>query len=94
MATLRVLTPPTGSQTAVNGRTYRFVPGTPQDIDDFDALVLVANGWTLVEKHGSGTTSVRPSNPVKNTRFFDATLNVSIIFDGQNWRNTITGAAV
>lgn len=94
MATQRVLPPGTGTSTTVNGRAYSYVPGTPQDVPDFDALVLIANGWTLVEKNGSGATSCRPSNPSKNTRFFDATLNTSVIFDGKNWRNAITGAAV
>lgn len=92
MGTLRVLPPPSGTQSLINGRTFRYVPGTPQDVDDFDALVLKSNGWQVLEPHGSGVTAARPINPNRNTRFFDATLGVTVIWDGFNWRNLNTGA--
>ena len=43
---------------------------------------------------GSGTTITRPSNPTKNMRFADTTVGASVLYDGRNWRHTITGAIV
>ena len=95
MTTLRLLPPATGNATHVaNGRTYVGVVGTPQDIPDFDVPTLQANGWQVVEPHGSGTTASRPANPTKGMRFADTTVGASIVFDGKNWRHTITGATV
>lgn len=95
MANLRLLPPATGNATHVaNGRTYVGVVGTPQDVPDFDAVILQANGWQIVEPGGSGATGARPTNPTKGTRFSDATVGGSIVFDGKNWRHTFTGAIV
>lgn len=95
MATVRVLPPATGNAThSVCGRSYVGVVGTPQDVPDFDAPVLLANGWQLAEPHGSGATAARPANPTKNMRFVDTTLGISILWDGKNWRNPCTGAIV
>lgn len=93
--TMRLLPPATGNAThAVCGRTYVGVVGTPQDVPDFDAPVLQANGWQIVDPHGSGVTATRPVNPKKDMRFTDTTLGVSILFDGKVWRNPVTGASV
>lgn len=95
MATVRMLPPATGNAThIVNGRTYVGVVGTPQDVPDFDAPTLQANGWQITDPHGSGTTSTRPASPFKGMRFTDTTLGVSICWDGKTWRNPITGASV
>lgn len=95
MPTVRLLPPSTGNAThTVNGRTYVGVVGTPQDVPDFDSPVLAANGWQVVEPHGSGVTAGRPSKPTKGMRFADTTVGASIVFDGKNWRHTITGAIV
>ena len=103
MPTFRMMPPvstPLQSRTA-NGRTYSAVPGVAIDIVDCDAEVLSANGWTKIAL--SGATSARPSpNPnatppylaASGFKYLDTTLNKVIVFDGQNWRDPITGNAV
>jgi hypothetical protein len=88
-----------GYQTVVaNGRTYNGVPGTSQDIPDFDAAVLAANGWTKVSL--VGPTSSRPNSsmnaflPNRIDVYFDTTLGTSIKWDGQVWRRIDTSASV
>jgi hypothetical protein len=87
--------------TSANGRTYSGVPGTYQDVPDFDAGVLNANGWTRVAL--SGPTSARPStnytvNPpyvaAPSLHFLDTTLGKIVVFDGATWRDPVTGSAV
>lgn len=95
----RVLSP-TAVTTTVNGRSYAGVPGTPQDIPDFDADKLGANGWVIVAP--SGPTASRPTNRTTSApyiagvgfEYFDTDLNALIFFDGLVWRNPVTGASV
>lgn len=95
MPNARVLPPNTGRcSTPVNGRTYTTTNGAYLDVPDFDAAVLVANGWHLVAAGGVATTTNRPANPPKGTRMLDTTLGIEIVWDGAAWRNKITGAAV
>ena len=95
MPNIRVLPPNTSLiMTTVNGRTYPTSAGTPLDVADFDAQVLVANGWHISAPGGVGTTVTRPANPTKGMRFMDTTLGVEITYDGKNWRNPTTGAIV
>jgi hypothetical protein len=93
--TMRLLPPATGNAThTVCGRTYVGVPGTPQDVPDFDAPVLQANGWQILALGGSGATAARPVNPLKGTTYTDTTVGSEIVWDGKAWRHKVTGAAV
>ena len=95
MPNTRVLPPDSNPiTTTVNGRSYSTTAGTPIDVPDCDALALRANGWHVSALGGVGTSTTRPLNPTKGTRFADTTLGVEITFDGKNWRNAITGAIV
>ena len=76
----------------VNGRTYSGTPGTVQDVDDFDAGVLGANGW--IQVCPSGPTSARPTGALVASRFFDTTINLEIIYDGATWRSPVDGSSV
>ncbi|NPU23951.1 hypothetical protein [Bradyrhizobium denitrificans] len=95
-----MLPPAGGATTTANGRSYSCASGFTLDVPDFDAFVLIANGW--VNAAGSsngaagtvGTTSARPASPKFGQTFHDATLNMNIVFDGKVWRNPATGAAV
>ncbi len=82
-----------------NGRNYIGVLGTMQDVPDQDAAVLGAAGWLILGL--VGITAQRPLNPLltpaqpyQNQDYYDTTLGAWIVFDGANWRNMITGAAV
>lgn len=96
MPNVRVLPPTTGSTTCTaNGRSYSCAVGSFLDVPDFDALVLMSNGWTSPAGGAQvGTTASRPARPTKGQSFHDTTLGLVIHFDGANWRNPITGAAV
>jgi hypothetical protein len=81
----------------VNGRSYTGVPGSVQDIPDFDAEMLSANGWTFVAL--SGPTSGRPVGALgkyaatRGVRFYDTTISTMCEFDGVTWRDP-SGSAV
>ena len=62
MPNIRVLPPnTTGTDTiTVNGRTYSATAGGFLDVPDFDAAVMLANGWVRGAGGGSGATA-RPS---------------------------------
>lgn len=93
MSTQRV-SPPSDGRTSLtfNGRTYTCAIGSTIDVPDFDALVLVANGWMAATTHGVEATSNRPANPKRGMTYLDTTLGVVITFDGKKWRNPLTGA--
>ena len=83
-----MLCPNPAVATRVNGRTYTGVLGTPQDVPDFDAKSLEANGWVVFDAGGVGTTAQRPTTGlVKGLTYSDTTLGYSIVWDGTNWRN-------
>ena len=96
MPNIRVLPPnTTGTDTiTVNGRTYSATAGGFLDVPDFDAAVMLANGWVRGAGGGSGATAARPVKPPVNTVFMDTSLSLLIVWDGKTWRNKITGAAV
>jgi hypothetical protein len=86
----------------VNGRTYTCAVGaTPILVPDFDALVLLSNGWLASTADGAGTTAQRPlanqatSTPAPNVGFsyFDTTLGTKVVWNGKNWINHATGAS-
>jgi hypothetical protein len=97
---MRRLFPPldVSNQTKVAfGRSYTGTPGSAQDVNDSDAGVLAANGWTDVAL--SGATSARPTatsvpSAQRGLHFFDTTLNAMIVHDGANWRSPVDGSAV
>jgi len=103
MATFRMLPPVSvGEQTRViNGRTYSASPGVALDIFDSDAQTLSANGWLKVAL--SGPSSARPSPNPNGTppylaaagfHYIDTTLGKLVVFDGQVWRDPLTGNAI
>ncbi len=88
MPNIRVFPPATGTTShTVNGSTYSCAVGSFLDVPDFDANVLLANGWTAAAAGGVGSTTTRPANPPKQTQFHDTTLGYIITWDGKNWRN-------
>lgn len=90
---IRLLPPPNGGNTTVNGRTYVAAAGATLDVPDFDAQVLSANGWTKVAAQ-VGATATRPALPFQGQTFHDTTLGYVVVFEGKAWRNPSTGAAV
>jgi len=87
------------SATPANGRSYSIATGM-QDVPDMDAQVLSANGWAVLGM--VGTTANRPKATDDDMamafgvgmRYIDTTLAAMIVWDGANWRNVATGAAV
>jgi hypothetical protein len=84
-----------------NGRTYTCpVGGTPILVPDFDAFVLLANGWLASAVGAAGTTAQRPAaNPALGVpppptgfSYFDSTVGAKVIWNGKNWINHATGA--
>lgn len=95
MATMRLIPPSTGATSiTVNDRLYSCAVGSTIDVPDFDAHIMLANGWLASAAHGASTTVNRPSNSKKGTQFLDTTLNATVVFDGKAWRNQQTGALV
>lgn len=83
--TTHLLIPPAGkSKITVNGRAYDPAAGA-QNVPDFDAAILEANGWSI--QSVSVTTATRPVNPVVGTKVYDSTVSHTIIWDGKNWRD-------
>lgn len=96
MATVRVIPPAAGDTVTVNGRYYVGVSGVAQDVPSFDAQLLNANGWIILDSGGSGTTAQRPTGlGLKDAglEYSDTTLGYSVVFDGVNWCN-FSGAHV
>ncbi len=97
---IRVI-PPNGVATTqvINGHSYTCAANATIDVSDFAAWVLTANGWINAGGHGAvavtvGTTAARPTNPARGQAFLDTTLGLTIVWDGSNWRNPFSGAAV
>jgi hypothetical protein len=94
MTTHRMMPPPNGAATRVNGRSYACAVGATIDVPDFDADLLEDNGWTKAAQGGVGATAARPVNPPRKTVFHDSTLAKNIVWDGKTWRDPDSGAAV
>ena len=96
MPTVRVL--PNGilplQTTFVNGREYSAAPGQFIDVPDFDAAVLLSNGWIGVSAVAGGPSAERPAAPYPSQLFHDTTIDAFIIFDGVSWRDVLTANAV
>lgn len=86
--------PASGNMThTVNGRKYVGVPGTPQSVPDFDAVMLEANGWTNAGTTGS--TAQRPTTGLyAGFEYNDSTVGAKIKWDGKVWRHATTGSTV
>jgi hypothetical protein len=88
--THRLIPPARGSKVTVNGRTYDPAVGA-QDVNEFDATHLQANGWLFLAP--SGPTTQRPTSSLgvyplmQGARFWDTTISHMVIWDGANWRN-------
>jgi hypothetical protein len=88
---------PAGSG-AAPGRSYSATPGQVIDAAgdpvNGDATTLVSQGWLQI--CASGTTAQRPQGCGwcgPGTLYLDTTLNQVLVWDSQNWRNVVTGAA-
>jgi hypothetical protein len=86
----------------VKGRVYTCAIGaTPILVPDFDAFVLLANGWlssTNGVNQAAGTTAQRPAAalgvpaPAVGFEYYDSTVGANVIWNGRNWINHATGA--
>jgi hypothetical protein len=76
-----------------NGRTYVCAAGATIDAPDFDAWILMANGFIALAA-GVGATAQRPSKPSPGQNFHDTSLNLTIVWEGSAWRNPATGSVV
>ncbi len=94
MANHNMIPPASEGSTRVNGRLYTCAAGSVISVLDFDADVLEANGWLKVASTGAGATAARPTSPRKGDSFHDSTLGYNIVWDGKEWRNPTSGAAV
>ena len=102
MTQIRMLAPArAGSPIQVFNRLYAQVPGTAIDVPTGDTGTLGAAGWFYVAL--SGTTAQRPTQGVAlagldglvpGLEFFDSSIGRCIFYDGANWRDPATGAAV
>ena len=93
---MMVMPPAIGGTLIVQGgRTYVGTPGTHVLMNDADAGVAGANGWTLLGK-SAGTTAQRPvlTKSDKGYAYTDTTTGYQIIWDGAAWRNHATGGTV
>jgi hypothetical protein len=98
----RVIPPSTGGSQIVEGRLYEASPGEFLDVSQVVAQALAANGWSITSSshggtgvHGNvGVTGERPFNPFRGQWFLDAQIGKHIVFDGHDWRDAVSAAAV
>jgi hypothetical protein len=83
----------------VGGTPTTFVVGTPQVLPT--AVEIPGDRAINCGGHLTGTTAQRPNaltdadfQSLAGTLFFDQTLQVVVVHDGQNWRNVFSGAVV
>lgn len=83
----------------VNGRTYTSTIGAaPLVVPDFDAFVMMANGWIPTARDGGGTTAQRPTSGLGGGaikighEYYDSTLAANVVWNGKNWIHHSTGA--
>jgi hypothetical protein len=83
-------------------RTYSCALGSAIDVPDADAALMIGNGWQPLTYGATvGPSLARPAvnrglkYPSDVGRIFvDTDVVAVIVFDGQCWRNFLTGAAV
>lgn len=101
MANMRVFPSAKAPTTVVvQGRTYTCAIGaTPLLVPDFDAFVLMANGWLKSAGDGGGTTVLRPvasygvAAPKVGFEYYDTDVGGNVIWNGTAWILHTTGAA-
>ena len=95
MNTNRLIPPSTAfnNPMTANGHQYSCVAGSTIDVPDFDAAVLLANGWVNAINGSVGTTAQRPTRSLLGTNYLDTTISAVVVWDGKTWRDAITGAA-
>ena len=91
-----LVTPATGNRTiSCQGRVYTSKIGVANFVPDFDAPVLIANGWLPCqtdENTPTGPSAERPVEPLRGEIFIDSTVGAALIFDGLRWRDAATHA--
>jgi len=96
MINMRLFPPSIGTKPTitVNGRTYSAALGGTVDVQQVDAQVMLANGWTKAAD-AVGTTAQRlAATPFQGMQWHDTTLNLTVVHEGAVWRNPATGASV
>lgn len=97
-----IVMPPGNAKTTtikVNGRSYACAIGSAITVPDFDAALILANGWIALPGT-AGTTAQRPTampdgRALQNgTIYNDTTLGYGIIYDGVAWRHPQSGVTV
>jgi len=89
---VRMFPPPGGAlrRMTVEGRLYEVPEGENfLDVPIEDARVLAYNGW--FDLGPVGPTEARPAAPLRGYMFTDTTVGLVMIFDGQAWRDFLTG---
>ncbi|KVD37864.1 hypothetical protein WK11_25465 [Burkholderia ubonensis] len=80
------------------GHPYSASPGNPIFVPADDAMILAGWGWILGARGNplvtEGGSAGRPASPAINDRYLDHDVGMQIFWDGANWRDPITGAAV
>ncbi|UGY03275.1 hypothetical protein [Bradyrhizobium quebecense] len=79
----------------VYGKQYAIAAGGFVDVAGYDDAGMLAGqrGFFQVGD-SSGPTSARPANIRTGWMHIDTTLNKAVVFDGSNWRDPASGAAV
>lgn len=98
----RMLAPKNAPQsTLAHGvRSYSVSASGFVDVPAHDAVALEAQGWVAMPRGlGVGPSTARPGPnavvglaPAKGDAFLDTTLGITIVYDGAQWRNPISGA--
>lgn len=79
--------------TAQHGLVISCAVGSTIDVDDHVALQAAANGWHISAP--VYTTAGRPTAGIfKGKIAIDSTLNKTILYDGTQWRDVLSGAVV
>lgn len=94
---IRLLGPASGRgpSTKSDGRQQSGnAPGTFMDVPENsnDLNILSANGWTKLGY--VGTTAQRPIGLASGTPYIDTTLSKAVFFDGNVWRDPMSGSSV
>jgi hypothetical protein len=95
MANIRMIPPADGNHGTITIRTrvYTCAAGATIDVPDFDANVMMANGWTASATGGVGATAARPTAPKTGQQFLDTTVGKIVVWDGKAWRDHVDGSA-
>jgi hypothetical protein len=100
MANLQVFPSATARTTmTISGRVYSCQVGAaPIVVPDFDAFVLLSNGWLRSAADAAGPTAQRPTKAPNGTgirtgfQYYDSDVGATVIWNGKSWINHSTGA--